>query len=76
MKSKGKSWISLNVECLPGKIRIDISNSYQPATNDKGGIGMDNLRKQLSILYPGKHDLQINTANEEFSLTLSLHVSP
>jgi sensor histidine kinase YesM len=77
MKSKGKSWIKLKVDCTPGQIRIDLSNSYQPGENGKGGIGMDNLRKQLSLLYPGKHDLLINTANaEEFSLTLSLHASP
>lgn len=76
MKSKGKSWIKLKVDCAPGKIHIALSNSYQPGENGKGGIGMDNLRKQLNILYPGKHDLRINTANAgEFSLTLSLHVS-
>jgi len=49
-------------------------------TSDEGarvspGIGLANLRDRLELLYPGRHELKINTDNERFivKLTVPLH---
>lgn len=43
--------------------------------NDGGndsGIGLENTRKRLAFLYPGKHRLQISTANKLFTVDLEI----
>ena len=41
----------------------------------KGGIGLENIRRRLELLYPGKHQLVIRKDKEDFvaELTLTLH---
>lgn len=56
-------------------------NNYLPRpagkshTNKVGGIGLDNVRKRLGLIYPGKHHLTITNENNifEVDLTLKLH---
>ena len=74
MKSTGKSWIRMKVECTTEKIEIAISNSWK--NKEPGnGIGLENLKSQLDHLYPGKYSLLIgrNEPNE-FSVNLVLTV--
>lgn len=37
-----------------------------------GGIGLTNVRKRLTLLYPGKHKFDIHESAEEFSVELQL----
>jgi len=72
MKSAGGAWIRLKVACQPEGIEILISNSWVSTVQGKG-IGLENLKSQLSHLYPGRHALQIESGNpEEFSISLTL----
>ena len=50
-------------------IRNSIGNHYKDST---GGIGLQNMRDRLQVLYPGKHKLQIVSENNEFCITLEL----
>jgi sensor histidine kinase YesM len=73
VKSKEKSWIKINVACDKQYISISVRNSYEQFLKKKRGIGLENLKNQLNLLYPGSHVLELNTENAgEFSLTLSL----
>jgi len=42
----------------------------QPA--ERGGIGLQNLRKRLELLYPGRHQLDILEDSGTFTVTLTL----
>jgi sensor histidine kinase YesM len=69
----GKAWINFIVEEKQGSLTISISNT---ANNTKpgNGIGLENLRSQLSHLY--KNDYQLNVDNSkanEFSVNLILN---
>ena len=69
--------ISLN---LTGKtMHFKTSNSYKSIENNDvhGGIGLTNLRRRLELIYPGKHDLQLNkeAGNFDAHLTLELEKS-
>lgn len=76
-KSQGKAWIKLHVNCDNQAIRVSLKNSYQSPGSGKAGIGMENLHRQLNILYPGKHDLDIDINNPGvFALNLCLYTSP
>jgi sensor histidine kinase YesM len=75
VKSKEKSWVKINVSCDKEFISISVRNSYENSLEKKGGIGMENLKNQLNLLYPDSHVLEVNTKSPgEFSLTLSLTV--
>jgi len=45
-----------------------------PSALNRTGIGIDNTRQRLQHLYPGKHELEMNTENELFTVNLKLHV--
>ena len=40
-----------------------------------GGIGLENLRRRLQLLYPGKHHLQIEKKQNEFFADLVLKLN-
>lgn len=51
---------------IPGEIPIPVSDQKA------GGIGLDNLRRRLQLLYPEKHRLHIEKKNGEFLADLVL----
>lgn len=70
------SSIKMNLEIVDKKKLIfTITNtSYPKKDNDRSGsgIGLGNLRKRLSLLYPDKHMFDTHTAKEYFVCTLTL----
>jgi len=66
--------ISLQTEPKTGTVQFKIRNNFeqQEATDNKG-IGLQNLKKRLELLYPNRHTLDIEKEDSEFSLTLQLY---
>lgn len=68
---------------IPLLIRLTITDSgWQFETQNKishknkdamGGVGLDNIRRRLEILYPGQYKMDIKEENGLFSLRLSLN---
>jgi two-component system LytT family sensor kinase len=79
ISTKNKSWIKINLRCLKGSIHLDVVNSVHPkkATDDpkdESGIGLDNIRKRLELLYPQTHSLTIVGNDEEHFVHFSLQL--
>ncbi len=72
MKSSGKSWIQIKVKCETSNIIILISNSFVELTNTKAGIGLENLKNQLQLLYQEHYELSIAKTDSVFTTYLSL----
>jgi sensor histidine kinase YesM len=51
---------------VPGQVSIPISGQKS------GGIGLENLRRRLELLYPERHRLQIEKKEGEFHAYLIL----
>jgi two-component system LytT family sensor kinase len=53
-----------------------ISNTFeeedQKTTKKESGIGIENVRKRLKLLYPGKHELLIAQNKNKFTVELKL----
>ncbi|MET0300674.1 MAG: hypothetical protein ABW036_12960, partial [Flavitalea sp.] len=47
----------------------------ESATGDKSGIGLKNIQRSLSLLYPSTHKLTINETNGEFNVKLLITMS-
>lgn len=57
------------------KLDFRISNSKKPGrppVSTTGGIGLENIRQRLTLLYPGKHKLIIRDHEEEFKVVLQI----
>ena len=71
MKTVGKSWIKMKVVGKPERIEVSLTNSWRgdPSGN---GIGLENLKSQLNLQYPGYHSLEVVARSDEFSVNLVL----
>ena len=56
---------------------FDIRNSREVllTTEKPGGIGLQNVRRRLELLYPGKHQLLIQASTNEFHVNLKIDLS-
>ncbi len=70
MKMTGKSWIKMSVDYTSERMAISVTNSWKKKVSGTG-IGLDNLRRQLNLLYGEKVKLSIEANKpEEFSVNL------
>ncbi len=79
ISTKNKSWIKINLRCMKGSIHLDVVNSIHPkkATEDpkdESGIGLENVKKRLELLYPSAHSLTIVANDLEHFVHFSLQL--
>lgn len=78
ISSKEKSWIRLNLRCISGSVHLDLVNSIHPdkpqseKSREESGIGLDNVKKRLELLYPGQHQLSLISNDSDFFVHLSV----
>jgi len=68
--------IRIYLTILPQEIRFGVHNHLRKnntAPKDQtGGVGLNNIRRRLNLLYPGKHMLEITTNENSFNVQLIL----
>jgi two-component system LytT family sensor kinase len=74
------SHVKLTIQAKDGKLYLDVSNSINKASETDperlhGGIGLQNVKQRLSLLYPGRHELIIRENAKEFFVHLTLELS-
>jgi hypothetical protein len=75
----GDYWIRIEAMVDENELHFSVANAVPekiPIPTEKaGGIGLENLRRRLQLLYPEKHVLQIDKKNTEFlaNMVLKLH---
>lgn len=50
------------------------SKEDQPVTDKSGGIGLNNVKRRLELLYPDKHELKIDDTDGIYSVQLNLEL--
>ena len=72
-----QGWIKIKIENTNNHLLFTISNSMprESYTKDKvGGVGLENVKRRLELLYPDSHRLQIDSSDEEFQVELEVPV--
>lgn len=75
IENTAKGWIKINIAYNESQLLIEIENSIpiKEATKDKtGGIGLENVKKRLELLYKNEHSLFIQKTENTFSIKLIL----
>jgi len=73
-----KSFVDIKMKISGDKLQFRARNSYgenETIELDKEkGIGIDNTRKRLELLYPGKHILDIEALEDFYTVILSIEL--
>ena len=69
-------WINIHAYEEDNRFVFQVSNSRPPKSeNTIGGLGMENVQRRLSLLYPERHSLTVMEENEIYSVKLELELS-
>lgn len=68
------SLIQISIDCGGDRIVFDCSNPLYKKQDSQtyGGIGLENVRRRLQLLYPGKHQLTIEEKDDRYHVHLEL----
>jgi signal transduction histidine kinase len=70
------SHIAISIAHTGRSLVCTVRNSFFPKAGDPGrrpGIGLENLRRRLDLLYPGKYRWKAGAAGQEFITEITLH---
>lgn len=71
-----KPWINIHLSIQGDALQLNVINGKLPGRNiQSGGIGIDNVRRRLGLLYPERHHLEIIAEEESFIVNLSLKLN-
>ena len=71
-----KSWLSVDISVKQNILRCKIANSKNEyALDNNNGIGINNVRKRLELIYVEKHELKINDEGDFFVVSMLINLT-
>ncbi len=68
----GSPEIQIKLTQVADKFTFEISNTFKIKVDQEIGIGLENIRKQLQLLYPENHTFETTAAQRVFTAKLEL----
>lgn len=66
-------YINIEIECIGDQLRLFVTNKLIKRSKDEvGGLGLENVKKRLNLLYPDNYSLDIAISDNTYSTTLIL----
>lgn len=76
---RNHSFINVILEVLPGTIIFECSNSLVAHSGNMlrqdSGIGLENVKKRLVLLFPENHNLKVTETETTFQVILQINIS-
>ena len=71
--------ITIDLRCQNRLFTLLVTNTTNENCTEKkegayGGIGLENVRRRLELIYTGKHKLEINSVNNVYSVLLNIQI--
>ncbi len=76
VNAEQNSFIKIEINIKKTMMHVNIWNKkvdFQESTFDSHGIGIENTKSRLNLLYPNNHILSIQDTHDEYSVSLILH---
>lgn len=76
-RSANKAWLHCTIQVMAPELYVTVENSKQAtdsSNNNKGGIGLTNLKQRLELIYPANHSLEIEDKADRFRISLYIHL--
>jgi sensor histidine kinase YesM len=77
-KQINHSWIRIDIAAGDNILTIKVENSKIPelstAKKAESGIGLENVRKRLALIYPDRYQLDIHDEDESYLVVLKLNI--
>jgi two-component system LytT family sensor kinase len=68
--------VRIHLHFCDGQFIFEIGNTVDgPRTTAVGGIGLENVRRRLELLYPSRHTLTVDSNSEFYNVSLKLQVT-
>ena len=65
--------IEAKLQIEEGRLIFSCKNQIKRQTKDPGsGIGLENVKRRLNLLYPDQHELNLSEDKNTFSIVLSV----
>ncbi|MBR4887154.1 MAG: histidine kinase [Muribaculaceae bacterium] len=75
IKAGANAFISIHIYMKDDEVICEVANSFSDTSNedkDDKGIGLQNVRQQLNMIYPDRHSLSIDSDNNVYKVTLKI----
>jgi two-component system LytT family sensor kinase len=69
-------WVSVKVSSKSNTLYMRVQNTYnirKDITTQHTGIGLEQVKKRLQVIYPDKYNLKFHTENDIFSVELNIN---
>lgn len=76
-KTDGSNFVKLDLSRNNGYFEFAVENSHEKGfytTEQHGGIGMNNVKRRLELLYPDTHQLKVDDDTDTFKINLKLKI--
>jgi sensor histidine kinase YesM len=78
VSAEQESHIKINIGLQKNELQLFVSNSKvhtQRETGERSGLGIENTKKRLELIYPGRHLLTVKETDEQFEVSLKIHLA-
>lgn len=73
----GSGWVAIELEVEGKELEFTVTNSKPTVEKEDGyvgGIGLQNARRRLDLIYPNRHELNISDETDTFSVHLKIQL--
>ena len=71
----GQLTIKIDLQCEGQTMRFYIENTSKNTQKESKGIGLENIKKRLDLLYANRYSLAIDDGNDSFKVYLQLNLN-
>jgi LytS/YehU family sensor histidine kinase len=76
LKKRNEGFLKMDISIDGNVFNFSIANDKPKKQKiaEFGGIGLENARKRLQLLYPGKHKLSIEESEKSYNVELTINL--
>lgn len=77
INGRGQGWVRVSVKTDEGLLRFRVENSkygVRETVQRHSGVGLQNVKRRLDLLYPRRHELAISDTEDEYCVDLAIEL--